>query len=86
MIMKKKDRTLSLSKLYDVQDTLEYLKKHDILGNDDVFEIQEAIDDLALATQCLLDDLRYTAAQYSETADGRWIIPHLQALGEWEAV
>ncbi len=72
-----------INKLHDVADTLDYLSKHGLLG-DDISDIRAAIDDLATATERTLDDLRYMAAKCDESVgvDGSWLTPHLQAIGE----
>jgi len=73
-----------INKLHDVVDALDYLNKHGLLG-DDISDIRAAIDDLATATEHTLVDLRYMAAKCDESVgvDGSWLIPHLQAIGEW---
>ena len=76
-----------INKLHDLVDTLDYLNKHGLLGDDT--ETREAISEIATATEHLLDDLlddlRYMAAKCDESVgvDGSWLIPHLQAIGEW---
>ena len=74
-----------INKLHDLVDTLDYLTKHGLLGDDDISDIRAAIDDLATATEHTLVDLRYLAAKHDEAVgvDGRWLVPHLQAIGEW---
>jgi len=72
-----------INRLHDVADTLDYLNKHGLLG-DDISDIRAAIDDLAAATEHTLDDLHYMAAKCDESVgvDGSWLTPHLQAIGE----
>ena len=74
-----------INKLHDLVDTLAYLNKHSLLGVGDIEGLSKAVDDLATATEHTLDDLRYMAAKCDESAgvDGSWLIPHLQAIGEW---
>ena len=80
----KKITQAPINKLHDLVDTLDYLNKHGLLG-DDISDIRAAVDDLSTATEHTLVDLRYMAAKCDESVgvDGRWLIPHLQAIGAW---